>query len=167
MPIQVPAVVRRSDPVDLAGIMVSENEVRQADTPMGRAEKMRRLMGYGRTEAELAILFGCGVATVKNTLALLECCADVRKAVDAGEIGVTHAKTLARLPPDAQRAKVAELREVGGAGHAKARAVRQIVKGDAPRMRTRKEVAAEVEASSGERRRALEWVLGVVAGDAQ
>ena len=40
-PIQVPATVRRAEAADLAGIMVSENEIREGDTAMGRAQKWK------------------------------------------------------------------------------------------------------------------------------
>lgn len=111
--IKVPATVQRADAVTLAGHVVSENEIRTADTPMGRAHKMAGLLSRGRTEADLALLFGCTPATVKSTLALLDCCAAVRNAVEAGKIGVGHALKLAKLESGEQREKVAELIAAG------------------------------------------------------
>lgn len=112
-PIQVPGWAQRADAVTLGGHMVSENELRTPDTPIGRAKKMAALMTRGKTEADLAILFGCTAATVKSTLALLDCCAAVRNAVEAGQISVTHAQKLASLGIEAQRTKLAELIKAG------------------------------------------------------
>ena len=162
-PITVPAVVRRADGVDLAGVMVSENEVREGDTPIGRANKMRRLMNLGRTEDQLAVIFGCSSQTVRNTLALLDCAAPVRNAIEAGKINVTHALKLSKMDPPMQREKVAELVKAsdGLKGHAKARQQAAVVNGaEKPRMRTHGEIRARLEQSKGEFAAALNWVLG-------
>lgn len=163
--VQVPAVVRRAEGADLAGVMVSENEIRQDDTPIGRAQKMRRLMEYGKTASDLAVLFGCTAQTVKNTLALLDCSAAVRNAVEAGKVGVSHALALSKLEPSEQREKVAELAAVADASKGRERSRRQAaVMDDRPRMRTRKEIEDERDACpAGERRNALDWVLGATA----
>lgn len=163
-PVQVPAVPRRAEGVDLAGVMVSENEIRQGDTPLGRAAKMRRLMDYGKTEADLAMLFGCSDTTVKNTLALLDCIADVRKAVEGGEINVGHALQVSKLPPNEQRDKLIALRKAGNGvkGHEKARKQRAVLPVTGTRMRSRKEVA-DWRATAGldpQVARVLDWVLG-------
>jgi ParB family chromosome partitioning protein len=163
-PIHVPAYVYKGDRRNALDVIVSENEVRQADTPLGRAEKMRRLMALGRGEQEIAVVFGCKPATVRNTLALLECCADVQKAVEGGKIGVTHAKQLAALAPAEQRAKVAELVTAGaGVGpHERARKQREVLGDNKPRMKTCKQILAEIEVDpTGERAKALRWVLGI------
>lgn len=162
-PVQVPAVVRRAArPVDLAGVMVSENEIREADTPMGRAEKMRRLINFGKGEDELSVLFGCSTATVRATLALLDCTQAVRSAVESGEINVSHARALAKLEPEAQREKVRELSAVAKStsGHQRARQQREIVGGPVSRMRTRREIEAAIAEASGVKLATLKWVLG-------
>jgi ParB family chromosome partitioning protein len=167
-PIQVPAVVHKGQRRDALDVIVSENEVRQADSPLGRAEKMRRLMAIGRGESEIAIVFGCKAATVRSTMSLLECCAEVQRAVESGKVNVTHAKQLAVLSPAEQRTKVKELIAAGGdtTGHAKARAQRAVIDAGKPRMRTRKEIKAEIERAGplSMRAQALEWVLGLDAG---
>jgi ParB family chromosome partitioning protein len=163
-PVHIPAYVHKGDRRNALDVIVSENEVRQSDTPLGRAEKMRRLMALGRGEEEIAIVFGCKLVTVRNTLALLECCAAVQKAVEGGKIGVTNAKKLAALTPDEQRAKVAELVAAGdGVGpHERARKQREVLGDDKPRMKTRKQILAELEVEpTGERAKALRWVLGI------
>ena len=163
-PVMVPALVKRAAGGDLAGIMISENEIRQADTPVGRAEKMRRLIEvFGKSEDQVGTLFGVGIATVRSTLALLDCTKAVRDAVDAGTVNVTHAKQLAKLEPAEQRRRVAKLVETAATtnGHDRARKQREIVEPNGPRMRTRKEIATERDACSGDRRAALDWVLGL------
>lgn len=161
MPIQVPAIPRRSDTVVLGGLMVAENEMREDDTPLGRARKMVRLMDQGISETQIAIFFGCNAKTVKQTLSLLECVPEVREAVEAGTVNATAAYQLAKLTPAEQRVKVAELKQAGTGvtGHARARAQRAVMGDPKPKLRTRKEIVSERDASTGERRAALEWVL--------
>ena len=62
---------------------------------MTTAAKMARQVNMGRSEDDIAVIFGCNVATVRSTLALLDCCEAVQKAVDSGDILVTHARALA------------------------------------------------------------------------
>jgi len=167
-PVHVAAYVYKGDRRNALDVIVSENEVRQADTPLGRAEKMRRLMAIGRGEKEIAVVFGCKPATVRNTLALLECCADVQKAVESGQIGVTHAKSLAALHPAEQRSKVAELVAAGDGTtpHERARKQREVLNDGKPRMKTRRQILAELEADpTGERGKALRWVLRLPEAD--
>lgn len=163
-PILVPGVIRRGGGADLAGVMVGENELRRDDTPLGRAEKMRRLSDLGRTEDMLAVLFGCNAQTVRNTLALLDCCAAVKSAVEAKKINVGHALKLSKLEVSEQREKLGELLEAGAGlnGHAKARkqAATLTKRGGAGQMRRRAEIEAERDSASGDRRAALDWVLG-------
>ncbi|RQY60822.1 hypothetical protein DF111_01535 [Burkholderia stagnalis] len=160
---QVPAVVYKGKREHAIDAIVSENELRRADTPLGRAEKMRQLMAIGRGEDQVAMIFGCRVATVRSTLALTECCAEVQKAVDAGKVPVTHAAKLSRMKPDDQRAKVRELVSAADTkhGHERARAQREVMGDTAARMKTRKQINDELSKSAGERADALRWVLGI------
>lgn len=164
---QIPAYVFKGSRRDAIEFIASENEVRQADTPLGRAEKMRRMMALGRGEEDVAIVFGCTVATVRTTLALLECTADVQKAVEAGSINVTHAKKLAKLEPAEQREKVAALVAAGEGArpHERSRKQRAVL-GDTIRMKSRAQVAQALETAEGERAAALRWVLGMEEGEA-
>ena len=129
-PVLVPATIRRAAGADLAGVMVSTNELRQDDTPLGRAVKMARIMGFGKTEEELSIIFGCTLQTVKNTLALLDCPKVVRDAVEVGRVNVGHALALSKLPVEEQREKLAALLVAGEGAkpHERARKQRAIVK---------------------------------------
>ncbi|MGU2439543.1 ParB/RepB/Spo0J family partition protein [Burkholderia cenocepacia] len=163
----VPATVRRLPRAQrslvLSAAMASENAIRQQETPMTTAAKMARQANMGRSEDDIAIIFGCNVATVRSTLALLDCCEAVQKAVDSGEILVTHARALAKVSPTEQRAKVRELKEAaaGKKGHERSRAQRAVMDSGTPRMRSKAEIRAEMEQATGERADALRWVLGL------
>jgi ParB family chromosome partitioning protein len=163
-PIQVPGYTRRGlDARTGAALMASENAIRQNESPMGRARMMQHLVGQGYTEGDLAVIFGVAAPTVSTSLCLLECTGAVQKAVDAGQINVTHAKALAKLAPEEQRAKVQELIAAGDGAkpHERARRQAKVIGGDKPRVKTKKEIAKALEAASGEYALALRWVLGL------
>ncbi|HHD2650974.1 TPA: ParB/RepB/Spo0J family partition protein, partial [Klebsiella pneumoniae] len=71
-PLLVPGVVKRGSANQMAKYMVSENEIRRPDTPLGRAKKMSDALDRGLDEDDIAVLFGCSVQTVRATLSLLE-----------------------------------------------------------------------------------------------
>ena len=158
----VPAVPRRGRTAhQVAAGMVIENEIRKADTPLGRANKMAAMLNQGRAEDELALIFGCTPATVRDTLAILDCTAVVKNALEAGDITLTHVKTLAKLQPDEQRSKVAELVEAGKGAKPHERSRKQAaVMGDRPRIKSRKQITAALEQAEGDYAAALRWVLG-------
>jgi ParB family chromosome partitioning protein len=151
--IQIPATIYRRRRQEALDAIVSENELREADSPLGRAEKMRRMLALGRGEDEIAIVFGCKPATVKSTLMLLDCCSAVQQAVESGKVNVTHARQLARLDPAEQREKVQELIAAGdgATGHAKSRKQRAVMGDAQPRMKSRSQITKELEAAQGER----------------
>ncbi|HCT9935195.1 TPA: hypothetical protein OUD59_001291 [Klebsiella variicola] len=131
----------------MAKYMVSENEIRRPDTPLGRAKKMSDALDRGLDEDDIAVLFGCSVQTVRATLSLLE---------------ATQARQLGAITPEEQRAKVAEIERAtaGTKGHEKARRQRQILGEAKPRIKSRKEITKALESAEGEYASALRWVLG-------
>lgn len=145
--------------------MVSANEIRRPDTPLGRAKKMAAQLEGGADEKDLALTFGCSVETVRATLALLESPAVVRDAVEAGQITVTQARQLSKLKPDEQREKVRELVKAGEGAkpHERARRQREVLGSSKPRMRGRREIEARLTETDGPFADALRWVLGVDA----
>ncbi|KWN75198.1 ParB/RepB/Spo0J family partition protein [Burkholderia ubonensis] len=164
-PITIPAIPKRvmrdSDKL-FAAVMVSTNEIRKEDSPMNRAEKMARMLEAGHTEDTVAVMFGVEIPTVHKQLKLLDCTVAVRDALEADQITVTHALKLAKLSPEEQRenVKAVILAAEGKQGHARSRAQKAaLAGGDAPRMRTRKQIESELENSIGERADALRWVL--------
>lgn len=134
-PIRVPAMVQRANSHRLMGMLISSNEHRQNDTPLGRAKKAQRYLDIGRDEAEVATLLGLSKASVKNLLSLLDAPAAVRNAVEANKITLSDGYRLARLEPAAARSKVAELiekapRTPGKKRSKNAKKARAIVSGD-------------------------------------
>jgi ParB family chromosome partitioning protein len=128
--------------------MVSANEIRQADTPLGRAKKMADALERGHDE-DLALMFGVSVQTVRATLSLLDATQAVKDAVESGTVTVTQARQLASLKPEEQREKVAEIEAAtaGTTGHEKARRQRQILGEAKPRLKTRKEITKALESA--------------------
>lgn len=148
--------------------IVAENEARTEDTPLGRAEKIRGLMALGRGEDQIAVIMKCGVATVRDTLALLDQPKVVQDAVQAGTIGVKHAKALARFEVDEQREKVAEMVAAGEGVKPHERAKRQAaILGGPAKMRGKREIEAELKTATGERAAALRWVLNQAEPEAE
>ncbi|MEB7893065.1 hypothetical protein NGK65_04885 [Serratia ureilytica] len=158
----VPAVTKRGSAVRMAQAMISANEIRRADTPLGRAKKMVDALERGHDEEDLSLMFGVGVQTVRATLALLDATQAVKDAVESGSVTVTQARQLANLSPDEQREKVKEVEEAtaGTKGHEKARRQRQVIGDAKPRMKSRKEITKALEGASGDYAQALRWVLG-------
>ncbi len=110
-PIRVPGMVQRANGHRAMGMLMSANEHRQNDTPIGRAKKAQRYLELGRDEAEVAVLLGISKASVKNLLSLLDAPAAVRNAVEAGKITTSDGYKLSKLEPSEAREKVAELIE--------------------------------------------------------
>jgi ParB family chromosome partitioning protein len=110
-PVWVPAMLKKTTGHGAMGMLISSNEHRQNDTPLGRAKKMQRYIDLGRDEAEISVLFGISQASVKNQLSLLDAPAAVRNAVEAGKISTSDGYKLAKLEPAEAKEKVAELVE--------------------------------------------------------
>lgn len=161
-PLLVPAVAKRGSAVRMAQAMVSANEIRQADTPLGRAKKMADALERGHDEQDLALMFGVSVQTVRATLSLLDATQAVRDAVESGTLTVTQARQIGTLPPEEQREKVKQLETAtaGTKGHEKARRQRQVLGDAKPRVKSRKEITKALDDASGEYAAALRWVLG-------
>ena len=163
----IPGIVYNGKRQDALDAIVSENEARTADSPLGRAEKMRRHLALGKDEDQIAVIYNCTVITVRDTLALLDSPKAVQNAVEAGKITLTHAKALTKLKPDEQRAKVAELIEAGKDAKPHERSRKQAaVMGERPRVKSRKQILAALEQAQGDYAAALRWVLGEKEGAA-
>jgi ParB family chromosome partitioning protein len=133
-PVWVPAMLKRTNAHSAMGMMISSNEHRQNDTPIGKAKKAQRYIDLGRDEAEVATLLGISKASVKNMLSLLDAPAAVRNAVESGKITATDAYRLAKLDPAEAKEKVAELvehapRTPGKKRNSNAKKAREIVSG--------------------------------------
>lgn len=159
--LQVPGIVSKGNVEHQAAFMVLENEIRQDDTPLGRARKMQQFAARNQSPESIAVIFGCTAPNVRQLLGVLEQPAAVQKAVEAGQITITAAHKLAKLTPDEQRIKVAEMVKAGAGltGHAKARAVRAASGEAVTRMRSRSDVVKALETATGDVKVALQWVL--------
>jgi len=162
-PIQVPGIPQRGTIERMGDIMISMNEARRGDAPMVRARKMAAFMERGYTEDRLAVIFACSEQSVRSTLALLDCTQAVQNAVEAGQIGVTQAKALAKMAPNEQRIKVSELVAAaeGAKPHERARRQRAVLGENKQRLRSRREIETELakHPACGEFSLALKWVL--------
>jgi ParB family chromosome partitioning protein len=161
-PLHVPGVVRIGSANRMSQAMVSANEIRRADTPLGRAKKMADMLSRGNDEEDLALFFGISIQTVLATLSLLECTQAVQNAVESGQITIGHARQLADLPPEEQRDKVQQLVSVAQEtkGHEKARRQRAVLGNAQPRMKSRKQISIALASATGEYAAALRWVIG-------
>ncbi|WP_186113910.1 hypothetical protein [Burkholderia gladioli] len=169
-PWRVPALPKRDGMAALTSAMVSTNEIRLADSPFNRAEKIARMRAQGRTNEEIALSVGLDEASIDAQFRLLECCMDVRDAAEDGTITQAIAMKLSKLPPDEQRAKLASIKAAieGKTGHERSRAMRGALLDAAPARRARPKRAEIVEAlktATGERAEALRWVLGMADGE--
>jgi ParB family transcriptional regulator, chromosome partitioning protein len=181
-PHRIPLQVKRSDPGTVIGVMVTLNEIRSDDTPSNRAKKAARMLERGKTEEEVARAFGCSTATLKNMLRVTDATAVLRNAADAGKIAMSDAYKLAKLEPEEQRKRVAQLlvsapRVPGKKRSPNAKKAREIVGGPArkPAASERHDGMRELhqlenlrgELESGEQSEArkgaiaaLAWVMG-------
>ena len=162
-PLNVPCVVRRGNEADLFGVSISENENRQDDSPLGKAEKCARYLSMGKSEEEAALTFGVSKQCIQSWLKLLECSAPVRKAVEEGKIAATAALKLSPLPYKEQQETLQGLMEKTSNG--KRITARQTAKATgqkSSRMKSRKEILKKLEESglSPNYKKALQWVLG-------
>lgn len=65
-------------------------------TPLQLGMQLRKLLGFGWTEKQIATRIGKSIEHVKNTILLAEANTDVHKAVNAGEVSSTTAAALVK-----------------------------------------------------------------------
>jgi len=167
-PINVPAVWKRAEEGDLIGMVISENEQRENDTPMVRARKLQRYLDKGKSDAQAMDMFGVSNVTIKNWKDLLDCAAVVQKAVEDGQVSAEVATVLVSLSHADQGTKLAEMIASGATkGEKGKRAARQAAgKPVAAKVRSRKEIQAMLDAMNEvgdglpDVRKFARWVLG-------
>lgn len=163
----IPALVKRGEVHMLVGTMVSENAIRREYSPMDRAREMQKLANMNRSDEEIAMTFGLkSAASVKTSLAVLDASRPVRDAVDAGTITMGSAAKLAKMEPEEQKKRLAQLQAHATPGKRNGGGKkRQAIVSGGPVQRGKREIikAAEALKASGEKKawlEALEWVLG-------
>lgn len=161
--IKVPCTIRREDDIDSFGILISENELRQGDSPIDKAKKCAKYMNMGRTDKDAAIQFGVSVQTITSWMKILELSAPVKKAIDDGIIDATAAAELHGLKAEEQKTQLDKLiAEHGGKKKkiSQTKVKKAIGKGNKI-ARSYKEIRGAADASHIEAEKdALLWVLG-------
>src|SRR5579885_2462085 len=89
MPIRIPAVTKRGEDKDMAGIMLTTNELRKGDNAMVKARKLARLRDMGYGDEELAVTAGISPQTVNNLLSLLDLSPSLQKEVETGVLAAS------------------------------------------------------------------------------
>jgi ParB family chromosome partitioning protein len=162
-PILIKAIIEKGSEEDLYGIKVLANECRQDDSPVAKAEKAKRYIAMGRSEAQAAVVFGTSVQGIKQLLCLFDLTASARKAVNDGVLSLSAAQHLAKLDREKQGKELERL--VAGSatkGKKKGKVTVRAVKAASGRQPpTRKEIQGLIEAGrlSEDARLALIWVL--------
>jgi len=170
----VKAIVERGDPKALFATMIVANEGRTDPTPTERAKLAQRLLEQGYTEDVIAVILHCSNSAVKNYLALLDCPADVRKAVESGKLPATRAYELSKLEPAEAKATLGKMLAAaeGSTGkRARAKKMRSVAppkksgNGHALRPRTEiSELRKSLDSRDDDEGRnwlsCLDWVLG-------
>lgn len=160
--VKVTCIIRRGDDASLFGVLISANENRQNDSPLGKADKLARYLSMGRTEEQAAIAFGVSAVTIKTWLAMLSLSDTIKQAVDAGVISATAAVKLADLPRIEQETALNSLVESGS--KTSGRNVEKIKNGSCPsiaKMKSRSAVEKKLleKDMHTEFVAALKWVL--------
>jgi ParB family transcriptional regulator, chromosome partitioning protein len=163
---RVPAIPVRQEAKHLMGMMFSENVHREGYSPLDRAKNMSRYLEMGKTEEECALTFGCSVATVKNSLALLDAPKAVQKAVANGQVTVSDGYKLARMDDPTKKLeelKAAAPKEPGKKRRSNGAAARKVVDG-ASGVRGKRELASKIEEIESAEHVKEMWRAGILAG---
>lgn len=109
--IRIPVVLKGGESRDMAAVMVSLNECRQQDSVVVRAQKANRMLDMGRSEEEVAVMFGVSVQTIKLNLSLLSLEPELLSAVKSGKIAASEALKMAGRGAEAQKRVAEEARK--------------------------------------------------------
>lgn len=166
--VEVPAVLHKGDDVALFGKMVTENEAREDDDILTKAEKAKRMMAMKKvgggevTIEEVANRFGVTDRAIRQWLAVLELSPKVKKAVKDGRLTATAASKLQGKSVEEQEADLDELISEADATGKKKVSTSQVKKkakgtGSGP---SRKLLAAMSEVAPHPYCTLLGWILG-------
>lgn len=109
----VPGIRTRGAAEDMMAVMILTNALRKQETPVSKARKAQRYIGYGKSVGEAADLFGVKPQAVSEWLGLLDLDGELQKAVDTGELPQTTALTLVKLPREEQKSALTKMRAEG------------------------------------------------------
>jgi len=132
--LEVPCMLRRGEDAMLFGVSVSANENRADDSILAKAIKAGRLLDMGKDAEYISLVFGVTENTVRTWIGLLNLSAELKKAVEGGEVSPSAAAKLADLSREDQAKALAEMRATG---NKTTKAAHTIKKGKAVPKKTR------------------------------
>jgi len=110
-PIVINVVTVRGTDREMAGLMVTENELRVNTSQLEKAEMLRGLVElYEYTDKEAAEVFGVTQTAIRNWKKLWKCADEVLEAVNNGEMSASAAADLTVFEPEEQARKLEALR---------------------------------------------------------
>lgn len=129
----VPAIRTRGEQADVMAIMLAENMVRRAETPLSIARKAKRFYTVTRDKARTALVCGVTTQTVESWLRLLELAPAVQTMIETGKVSATAALTVLKdVPVEDQGKRLLELMAEGKVQGLAAQVEARRTRADAP-----------------------------------
>lgn len=116
--IKVPAKIVRGNDSTMTGVMISENEQRQDDDIVIKAQKLERYIALGNTMEDAEVIFGVSRDTLENWQRVLQLDPTILKQINrtgkrGGGIPMVVAIELADLPREKQVEALEKMNESG------------------------------------------------------
>ena len=116
--IKVPAKIVRGNDSTMTGVMISENEQRQDDDIVIKAQKLERYLALGNTMEDAEVIFGVTRDTLENWQRVLQLDPAILKKINrtgkrGGGIPMVVAIELADLPREKQVTALEEMEQKG------------------------------------------------------
>ncbi len=105
----LPCVIWRGDEAIDVLAMLAENEHREEDDTLSKAEKAANALNFGSTKQQVAVACGISIDTLDGWLKLLEADPKVKNAVRTGKLPETAGVLIARLPRAEQLAELEKI----------------------------------------------------------
>jgi ParB family chromosome partitioning protein len=116
-PVSIPILLWRGDDGAAFETAIVLNEQREDDTPLARAKKANILLQRGRSDSDVAEIFGVSTVTIRAWVELLDLHPKVQAAVEQGQISASNAVSkLGTLPREKQIEVLTELGAHGNNG---------------------------------------------------
>lgn len=108
-PVHVLDRLGREELIDEARLVA--NIHREAFTPLAEAEALAELVDRHGSQSAVAERIGKSEGFVSQRLALRKLTPDLKKALNSGSLSLEHARAVAKLKPEKQAERLAELRQ--------------------------------------------------------
>lgn len=105
-PWPIPGTAKRGSVIQMAKNMVSENEITQPDTPLGRAKKWFSRWSTGMTKVMSICFSAVALKLSRLPWRILDATQAVQTAVESEKVTVTQARQLVDMHQDKQRETV-------------------------------------------------------------